>query len=96
MTFNNCTYYCRCLWGGGGSLPKDKGVLNKSLNRLTDTLKRLAGKATEALPAIAGSVVGAILNFLSKAAGFTAEHKWALIVFVAGIICVCLMQRVKK
>ena len=70
--------------------------MNKWLNRLTDALKRLARKAIEALPAIIGSVVGAILIFLSKAVGFIAEHKLALIVFVAGIIGVCLMQRVKK
>ena len=44
-------------------------------------LKRLAGKAVEALPAIVGSVVGAILSFLGKAVGFVAGHAWALIVF---------------
>ena len=49
--------------GRGGSPPKDEGVLNKWLNRLADALKRLAGKAVEALPAIVGSVVDAILSF---------------------------------
>ena len=44
------------------------------------------GKRVEALPAIVGSVVGAILNFLGKTVGFVAEHTWALIVFVAGLI----------
>ena len=44
------------------------------------------GKAIEALPAIVGSVVGAILRFLGKAVGFVTEHTWALIVFVAGLI----------
>ena len=66
------------------------------LNRLADALKRLAGKAVETLPAIVGSVVGAILSFLGKAVGFAAEHTWALIVFAAGLIGVWLMQRVKK
>ena len=46
--------------GAGGSPPKDEGVLKKWLNRLADALKRLAGKAVEALPAIVGSVAGAI------------------------------------
>ena len=46
--------------GAGGSPPKDEGVLKKWLNRLADTLKRLAGKAVEALPAIVGSVAGTI------------------------------------
>ena len=43
-----------------------------------------------------GSVVGAILSFLGKAIGFAAEHTWALIVFVVGLIRVWLVQRVKK
>ena len=58
--------------------------------------KRLVGKAVEVLPAIVGNVVGAILSFLGKAVGFVAEHTWALIVFVAGLIGVWLMQRVIK
>ena len=48
------------------------------------------------MPAIMGSVVGAILSSLGKAVGFVAEHNWALIVFVVGLIVVWLMQRVKK
>ena len=51
-------------------------------------LKRLAGKAVEALSAIVGSVVGTILSF--------PEHTWALIVFVAGLVGWWLMQKVKK
>ena len=43
-----------------------------------------------------GSVVGAILSFLGKAMGFVAEHTWALIVFVAGLVGWWLMQKVKK
>ena len=82
--------------GAGGSPPKDEGVLKKWLDRLADALKRLAGKAVEALPAIVGSLVAAILSFLGKAVGFVAEHTWALIVFVAGLIGVWLMQRVSK
>ena len=71
-------------------------ALKKWLYRLADALKRLAGKAVEALPAIVGSVVGAILSLLGKAVGFVAEHTWVLIVFAAGLICVWLMQKVKK
>ena len=43
-----------------------------------------------------GSVVGTILSFLGKADAFAAEHTWTLVVFVAELIGVCLMQRVKK
>ena len=81
---------------GRGSLLKDRGVLNKWLSRLADALKSLAGKVAEALPAIVGSVASAILSFIGKAVGFVAEHTWALIVFVGGLIDVWLMQRVKK
>ena len=85
--------------GGGGTgspLPKDKGTLKKWLDRLADALKRLAGEAVEALPAIVRSVVGAMLCFLGKAVGFVAEHIWALIVFVAELVGWWLMQKVKK
>ena len=43
-------------------LPKDEETLNNWLNRLANALKRLAGKAVEALSAIVRSVVGAILS----------------------------------
>ena len=72
------------------------GSLKKWLDRLANAPKRLAGKAVEALPAIVGSVVGAILIYLGKAVGFVAKHTWALIVFVAGLIGIWLMQRVQK
>ena len=48
--------------------------------------KRLARMAAGALPAIVGSVVGTILSFLEKAVGFVAQHTWALIVFIVGLI----------
>ena len=83
------------FWGGegtGGSPPKDEGILKKWLDRLTNALKRLAGKVAEALSAIVESVIGAILSFLRKAVRFVAEHTWTLIVFVVGLIGVWLMQ----
>ena len=76
--------------GGEGSPSKDEGWLD----RLADALKRLAGKAVEALPVIVGNVVDT--SFLKKAVGFVAEHTWALIVFVAGLVGWWLMQKVKK
>ena len=60
--------------------------MKKWLQRLANALKELAGKAVEALPAIVEGVVGAILSFLGKTVGFVAEHTWALIVFVAGLV----------
>ena len=88
---------CRREAGRPAFPSKDKeGSLKKWLDRLADAFKRLARKAIEALPAIVGSVVGAILSFLGKAVGFLAEHAWALIVFVVGFTAAWLMQRVKK
>ena len=82
--------------GTRGSPAKDKGVLKKWLDMLANALKRLAGKAVEAMPAIVGSVVGAILSFLGKAVEFVVEHVWALIVFAAGVVGWWLMRKVKK
>ena len=70
--------------------------MKKWLGRLADALKRLSGKAGEALPAIVGNVVAAILSFFGKAVGLVAEHTWALIAFVAGLVGWWLMQKVKK
>ena len=72
--------------GTRGSPPNEEGVLKKWLDSLPNVLKRLAGKAAEALPAIAESVVGAILSFLGKAVGFAAEHAWDLFIFVEGLV----------
>ena len=69
--------------------------MNKCLDRLADALTRLAGGA-ETLPAVVGSVLGAILSFLGKAVGFVAEHILIVIFFAAGPVGVWLMQRVKK
>ena len=63
---------------------------------MADALKRLAGKAVEALPGIVRSVAGAILSLFGKGVGFVAENTWALIVFIAGLIGWWLMQKVKK
>ena len=82
--------------GTGGSTPKDEGILKKWLDRLADALKRLAEKAIEALPAIVGSVAGAILSFLGKTVGCVAEYTWLLIVSVAGLVGWWLMQKFKK
>ena len=91
------------IFGGGGSPavsrstpPKDEENLKKWLNKLADTLKRPAGKAVEALPAIVGSVVDAILSFLYKPVGFVVEDTWAPFVVVAGLIGVLLLQEVKS
>ena len=99
MTISTIVLAIASVLGGGkrgGSPSKDKEVLKKCLDRLADALKRPAGKAAEALPAIVGSVVGAILSFLGKTVGFVAEHAWALIVFIVGLIGVWVMQRVQK
>ena len=56
MTISTIVLAITGVFGGSvravGSTPKDEGVLKKWLDRLADALKRLAGKAAEALPAI--------------------------------------------
>ena len=78
MTISTIVLTITGAFGGGegtaGSTPKEEGVWKKLLDRLTDALKRLAGKAVEAYPAIAESVAGAILSLLGKAVAFVAEH----------------------
>ena len=91
--------------GGGGTggkasgkPPKDKNKLKKwvkdVLQRLANALKRLAGKAAAALPGIIGSIIGAVLNYLSKAVGFFAKNTWAVIVFITGIIGYWIYEKV--
>ena len=91
MTISNIFLAITGVFGGGGgetggSPAKGEGVFKKWLDRLADALKRLAVKVVEALPAIVGSVAGAIFSFLGKAVGFIAEHTSTLSVFVAGLL----------
>ena len=90
MTISTIVLAITCAFrggkGAGGSAPKDEGALKKWLDRLASALKRLAGKAVEALPATVGSFVCVILSFLGKVVGFIAENTWAIIAFVAGLV----------
>ena len=56
MTISTTVLVIASVFGGGrgtgDSPPKGRGTLKKWLDRLADALKRLAGKAVEALPAI--------------------------------------------
>ena len=83
---------------GGGKPPKDKNKLKKwvkdVLQRLANALKRLAGKAAAALPGIIGSVIGAVLNFLSKWVDFLAKNTWAVITLITGIIGYWIYEKV--
>ena len=79
---------------GGGPTPKDNNKLvewfKDKLKRLSNALKRLAGKAVGALPGIIGSIFGAILNFLAKAVGFAAKYVWTFLVFIVGAVATWL------
>ena len=82
--------------GSGGSVtpptppPSDKGGLRewakKTLQALGRVLAKLAGKAAAALPGIIGSIVSWLLGTLGKAAGWLAEHVWALAVAAGGLL----------
>ena len=81
-----------------GKPPKDKNKLKKwvkdVVQHLANALKRLAGKAAAALPGIIGSIIGAVLNYLSIAVGFFAKNTWAVIVFITGIIGYWIYEKV--
>ena len=86
------------LTGGGGTVtppspppaPSDKGGLREwaknTLQALGRVLAKLAGKAAAAPPGIIGSIVSWLLGTLGKAAGWLAEHVWALAVAVGGLL----------
>lgn len=88
--------------GTGGNAsdkpPKDKNKLKKwvkdVLQRLANALKRLAEKAAAAFPGIIGSVIGVVLNYLSKTVGFFTKNTWAVIVFITGIIGYWIYEKV--
>ena len=89
--------------GGGGSAAgktpplKDTNKLKEwvknVLQRLANALKRLAGKAAAALPGIIGSIVSAIITYLSKAVRFLGKNTWTFIVFIAGLIIYWLYEK---
>ena len=86
------------LTGGGAAVtppspppaPSGKGGLRewakKMLHALGRILAKLAGKVAAALPGIIGSIVSWLLGTLGKAAGWLAEHMWALAVAAGGLL----------
>ena len=78
--------------GDGGRIP-GKEWLKKKLKALSDLFKRLAIKATDALPGLIGSIVAWILNRAKEAVGWLSQNMWALIVGVGGLIYTYLMTR---
>jgi hypothetical protein len=88
------------LTGGGGAAPApapapapaDKGGLRewvkKNLEALGRLLGKLAGKAAGALPGIIGSLVSWIFKALSRMVGWMAEHLWAVVIAVGGVLLV--------
>ena len=88
---------------GGGSAPTpapapkgDKGGLKewvkKQLRALRGLLANLAGKAAAAIPGIIGSIVSWLLSTAGKAVGWLAEHVWALVIAIAGLLLVAARQ----
>ena len=76
--------------------PPSKGGLRewvkKYLHALGRVLAKLAAKAGAALPGIIGSVVGWLLNLLSKTAGWLASNLWALMLAVGGILLIAARE----
>ena len=76
--------------------PPSKGGLRewvkKYLHALGRVLAKLAAKAGAALPGIIGSVIGWLLNLLSKTAGWLASNLWALMLAVGGILLIAARE----
>ena len=89
---------------GGASaappIPPSKGGLRewvkKYLHALGRVLAKLAAKAGAALPGIIGSVVGWLLNLLSKTAGWLASNLWALMLAVGSILIITAREWLAK
>lgn len=63
-----------------------KDWIKKQLSNLGKLLANLAGKAAVALPGIIGSVVAWLLSSTGSVVGWFAEHLWAVVVLVAGLL----------
>ena len=76
--------------------PPSKGGLRewvkKYLHALGRVLAKLAAKAGAALPGIIGSVIGWLLNLLSKTVGWLASNLWALMLAVGGILLIAARE----
>ena len=70
--------------------------MKKYLHALGRVLAKLAAKAGAALPGIIGSVVGWLLNLLSKTAGWLASNLWALMLAVGGILLIAAREWLAK
>ena len=66
--------------------------VKKYLHALGRVLAKLAAKAGAALPGIIGSVVGWLLNLLSKTAGWLASNLWALMLAVGSILLIAARE----
>ena len=88
--------------GGGTTTPakpptKDvKDWIKKQLTNLGKLLSTLAGKAAEALPGIIGSIVSWLLSSVGKVVGWFADHLWAVVVLVAGLLYVAAREYISK
>ena len=88
--------------GGAGAAPPapSKGGLRewvkKYLHALGRVLAKLAAKAGAALPGIIGSVVGWLLNLLSKTVGWLASNLWALMLAVGSILLITAREWLAK
>ena len=85
------------LTGRGGGAPSptpvppdNKGGLKewvkKHLQSIGRVLSKLAGKAAAALPGIIGSIVSWLLKLAGTAVNWLAEHVWAVVLAVGGLL----------
>ena len=81
MTISTIVLAITGVFGGGGG--RDRSFSTKR-QRGPEKMVRQVSRCTQKV------------SFLGKAVGFVAEHTWALIVFVAGLVGWWLMRKNKK
>ena len=77
-------------------LPKRWRDLEKMVKQATRCTQKTCWKDRWNIARHRGSVVDTVFSFLGKADGVVTEHIWDLSAFVAGLIGLWLMQKVKN
>ena len=70
--------------------------LEKMVKQATRCTQKTCWKDRWNISRYRGSVIDTVLSFLRKADGLVTEHIWDLSAFVAGLIGLWLMQKVKN
>ena len=74
----------------------DPDSVRQWVKKKLQALARLLRKLGASLPAILGSIVSWVLNMLKKGVLFMAEHTYAFITFIAGLVGYWIYEQITK